>query len=408
MRISLVGIGMGGSEGMTLEARKALEEADVVLGAERLLNTLKTLDVPCGVPAKKIAEALPENIARLVRGHPEWNRIAVALSGDIGFYSGARRLLDLLEGHDIHLFCGISSPQYFAARLRRPWQDFHLVSAHGTVCDILAETLNHPAVFFLTGGAIGAADIVNELCAAGLDDALVTVGENLAAANENIVAAKAGELTGRAFAPLAVALVENRRTFARAARSGGIEDSCFIRGKAPMTKREVRAVALSLLAPEENAVLYDIGAGTGSVAVEMALLARRGRVFAVEHDDEACDLAGRNREAFGAFNMTLVRETAPDALASLPAPDAAFIGGSAGRMKEIVAALLRKNPAVRIVASAVTVETLSRAIDSMRECGMSGIDATQIAVTRTVERGASRMFDALNPVFLISGGGRHG
>lgn len=406
MKISLVGAGMGGSGGMTLEARAALEQADAVLGAERLVNAL---DGVCRVSAKKIIEALPENIARRIGDHPEWSRAAVVLSGDVGFHSGARRLLDLLDRrHDVELLCGISSPQHLAARLRRPWQNFRLVSAHGVSCDIVAETLNHPEVFFLTGGAIGAADIVNELCAAGLDDALVTVGENLSSPEENIISGKAGELAGRAFAPLAVALVENRRTFARAARCGGIEDACFIRGKTPMTKREARAVALSLIAPEESAVLYDIGAGTGSVAVEMALAARRGRVFAVERDDEACDLTRRNREAFGAFNMTLVRGTAPDALDRLPAPDAAFIGGSGGRIREIVAALIRKNPAVRIVASAVTVETLSRALDALRECGVLGIDATQIAVTRTVERGASRMFDALNPVFLISGGGRHG
>ena len=137
----------------------------------------------------------------------------------------------------------------------------------------------------------------------------------------------------------------------------------------------------------------------------MALLARRGRVFAVECDGDALALARQNREAFGVYNMTVVTGPAPEALAPLPPPDAVFVGGSKGSLPAILASLRQKNPGVRVVVSAVTLETLSVAVDAMRNCGMGGVDVSQIAVTRTVERGSYHMFDAQNPVFLISGGG---
>lgn len=402
MNISLVGMGMGQLSGLTGEARAALSRAEAIIGAERLVRALAESGE---ISAAIFAEALPAGIAEIVSAHPEWSDIAVALSGDVGFYSGARQLVDLLSNHEVELFCGISSPQYFAAKLRRPWQDVRLVSAHGKHCDILAEVLNHPEVLFLTGGAMGAAEIVAELCAAGLHDATVSVGENLSSPAERVTTGTAGELAGRAFASLAVVLVRNGRTFARRERSTGIPDGDFIRGGTPMTKREVRAAALSLLAPAEDSVLYDIGSGTGSVAVEMALVARRGRVFAIEQDEEALSLTRRNREAFGAYNMTVVPGSAPDAFAPLPPPDAAFIGGSRGSLQSILASLREKNPRMRIVINAVTLETLSGAVEAMRAGALDNVEVCQISATRTVKRGAYHMLDAQNPVFLISGGG---
>lgn len=402
MRITLVGMGMGGHGGLTRDAHAALAKADVILGAERLVEALRRSGE---YGAAMIVEALPEAVAARIDDNKEWADVCVALSGDVGFYSAATRLRDLLRDHEVTAICGISAPQYFAARLGRPWQDFRLVSAHGRDCDVLAEALNHRAVFFLTGTTMTAQAVLNELCQAGLGDARATVGENLSSPDEAIVAGTANELVGRTYAPLSVVLVENDRTFVRDSRSAGIEDEAFARGKAPMTKREVRAVALSLLAPGERSVLWDVGAGTGSVAVEMALAARRGRVFAVERDSDACDLLRRNRLAFGVYNMTPVPGSAPDALAPLPPPDAAFVGGSGGSLPAIVAAILGKNPSARIVISAVTLETLSLAVDVFRREGIAAPDVRQIAATRTVRRGSHTMFDAVNPVFLISGGG---
>lgn len=400
MNITLIGAGMGSPRTLTREAEETLLAADAIIGAPRLLAAL-----PDGILAEKFAEALPEKIASLVAARPRWRSAAVVLSGDPGFYSGAKKLLALLRDHDVAVLPGISAPQYFAARLRRPWQDFRLVSAHGVACDVLAEALNHPAVFFLTDGETTPRVIAQTLCDAGLCDARLSVGENLSASDERIATGTAEELRGADFAQPAVVLVENDRTFARAPGSAGIPDDEFIRGGVPMTKREVRAVALSLLALRPADICCDIGAGTGSVAVEMAFAARRGRVHAVDSSAAACDLLRRNREKFGAYNMIPMQGEAPEALAALPPSDAVFIGGSKGALPEIIRAVLGKNPRARLVVSAIALETLAAATETLRGLFVPNLEVTQIAASRAAVRGGCHMLAAQNPVFLISGGG---
>jgi precorrin-6Y C5,15-methyltransferase (decarboxylating) len=405
MNITLVGAGMGTRRTLTREALDALLAADAVIGSARLLAGL-----PEDVRAEKIPEALPGKIVELLADNTRWRSVCVVLSGDAGFHSGAKRLLELLRGtaaaDAVAVLPGISSPQYFAARLRRPWQDFRLASAHGADCDILAEALNSPAVFFLTGGKMTPATIAETLCAAGLCDARVTVGENLSSPDERITAGTAAELRNAHFAPLSVALVENAKTFARETVSAGLPDSEFVRGNVPMTKREVRALALSLLELRPRDIVYDVGAGTGSMAVEAALLARRGRVYAFERDSEACGLLAANREKFGVYNMIPVPGSTPETLAPAPPPDAAFVGGSGGELPAILKTIVGKNPLCRIVVSAVTLETLSSAMESMRALSVRDVEVSQIAASRAVVRGGYHMLEARNPVFLVSGGGR--
>lgn len=400
MNITLVGVGMGSSSGMTREAFDALAAADVIVGAARLLESL-----PGEFPAKKIAEAIPEKAAAAVTALRDCERVCVALSGDVGFYSGAKKLATLLARFQPLLVPGISAPQYLAAKLGRPWQDQRLVSAHGVPCDVAAEVLNHPSVFFLTGGDCAAADIARALVEADLPDAAVTVGENLSAPEERIRGGSAEEMADIAFAPLSVVLVDNQRTFARRIVSPGIADAEFVRGDAPMTKREVRVQALSLLELRPDSVVYDVGAGTGSVAVEAALTARRGRVFAMESEAAAFALLRENRRKFGALNVTPMLGAAPEAFKSLPPPDAVFIGGSRGRMRVIIEALTAKNPAVRIVAAAIALETLSSVMDAMTALEIRRLEVVQISAARAAVRGKYHMLEAMNPVFLVSGGG---
>ncbi len=400
MNITIVGCGMGSPTLLTMEAHAALRHSNVIIGSARILALL-----PEKYEARKITEAIPDAIADLVRSHPEWNNVCIAMSGDVGFYSGAKSLLDQLADYAPVLLQGISTPQYFAARLRRPWQDFHMVSGHGKQCDILAEILNHPQVFFLTGNEVTAESIIDELIQCGLSDAVVSVGEMLSSPEERITVATAAELRGISFSSPNVVIVDNAKTFTRVVRSPGIPDDEFIRGDVPMTKREVRLQILSQLNLRKDAIVYDIGAGTGSVAIESALLARRGRVFAIEANPDACSLIETNKTKFGAYNISVVPGLAPDALAQLPAPDAAFIGGSKGEMKKIISELLQKNPAVRIVISAVTLETLTEALDLCKSFALSGLEVGQIAASRANTNGDYTFLQALSPVFILAGGG---
>ncbi len=144
-------------------------------------------------------------------------------------------------------------------------------------------------------------------------------------------------------------------------------DESFIRGNVPMTKSEVRSISLSKLQLEPHDIVYDIGAGTGSVAVEIALQIPHGCVYAVEKNPEALSLLEQNKAQLGADCMNIVSGTAPDICKELPAPNKVFIGGSSGNMKEILSLLLEKNPDVRIVITAISIETLTEFITCCKE-----------------------------------------
>ena len=169
-----------------------------------------------------------------------------------------------------------------------------------------------------------------------------------------------------------------------------------------MTKQEVRAAALAKLAVHPTDTLWDVGAGTGSVSVELALAAPRGRIYAVECDPEACALIRKNRERFAAWNLTLIEGKAPQALEALPAPDAVFLGGTKGRMEAVVDAVLTKNPQARLCISAIALETLSAAVAALTARGLTA-EVTQIAVSRTKPAGRLHLLMANNPIFLITG-----
>ena len=185
-------------------------------------------------------------------------------------------------------------------------------------------------------------------------------------------------------------------------RCPGLPDEAFLRGTAPMTKQEVRAAALSKLAVGPSDVLWDVGAGTGSVSVELALAAPEGQVFAVECEQDACALIRDNRQKFSAWNLQIVEGRAPQALADLPAPDAVFVGGTKGGMEEIIDLALAKNKNARVCVSAIAVETLSAAVAALTKHGLEA-NVTQIAVSRTRPAGKLHLLMANNPTFLIMG-----
>ncbi|MCC8107823.1 MAG: precorrin-6Y C5,15-methyltransferase (decarboxylating) subunit CbiT [Planctomycetes bacterium] len=415
MNVTLVSAGMGTADTLTGEAGLAIAAADCVIGAERLLASLPLPDGAARAPL-----ALPEDVVRHLRDNRDsFASAVVVLSGDAGFYSGAKRILELLNIQallaagsenapslfEVTVIPGVGAVQYFAARLRRPWQDFRLASAHGVDTDVLAEVLNHPCVFFLTGGRLDVGAIIRILHRSGLDDAVLTVGENLAAPTERIVRGTVEELLHETFSSLAVLLVENSRTFTRKTAAAGIPDDDFIRANVPMTKREVRAVAVSLLAPEPADILYDIGAGTGSVSVELANCARRGRVYAIERLPAACELIHKNRSRFGVYNLEVVSGAAPAILESLPPPDRAFIGGSGGDIAAVLAALVGKNPAVRIVAAAICLETVAEVMDAFTTENLARAEVVQVAASRTHRVGGKHLLRAENPIFLLAAGG---
>ena len=269
------------------------------------------------------------------------------------------------------------------------------------VIDAFADEEISIGDYILTGGELGPGELCQALRDAGLGHLRAVVGEELSYPAERITRGTAAEFAQGTFAPLSVLLVEGAER-PRAAVSSGIPDEDFLRDEVPMTKREVRAAALSLLEVEEDDVLWDVGAGTGSVSVELALLARRGRVYAVERKGEALSLICANRTRFGAWNLVPVRGTAPAALEDLPAPDGVFVGGSGGELDAILAAALGKNSRVRLCVSAIALETLSAAAAAFAARGLEA-QVTQIWAARSKGAGGLNLMMGQNPVWLISG-----
>ena len=390
--VTLIGMGAS-SDTLTAEAREALGRAELVAGAQRLLDAL-----PAGVTAERVPAVRPADVLAAVAGA---QNAVVLYSGDTGFYSGAAGLLARLKeaGIPARVLPGLSSVQMLAAALGRPWQDWKLVSAHGRPCDPVAAVCGGQPAFFLTGtGESGPAALCAQLAAAGLGALPVTVGENLGLASRRIFAGTAAGAAGERFGPLAVLLAEP--AFRLPARTPGWPDETFVRAEGvPMTKRAVRAQVLAQLALCPGETVWDVGAGTGSVSLEMAYANGGAPVWAVERLPEACAVLEENRRRLGGWNVRPVSGEAPAALAGLPAPDAVFIGGTRGRLGPILDAALAANPAARICLTAIALETLAAALDA---CAARGLEAeiTQIAAAHAA--GRPHLLRAANPVFLIT------
>ena len=394
--ISLIGMGSGCPESLTAQGLAALQGAGLILGANRLLEHL-----PAGCTDNCKAVYKPEEILACLAAQPDTDT-AVLYSGDTGFYSGAAKLLPLLRvmGYSVRVLPGLSSVQLLAAAVGRPWQDWKLVSAHGRACDPVAEVLAHPQVFFLTGGGDTPATLCAKLTAAGLGAAHALVGENLGTPAEAIRFGLARELAEQSFAPLSVLLIEREALPSR--RTPGLPDDAFIRGAVPMTKQEVRAAALAKLAVTPTDTLWDVGAGTGSVAIEMALQAKHGHVYAVERRDDAVELLKKNQAAFHVENLTVVSGTAPEACRDLPAPTHVFIGGSAGNLRDILSMLLAKNPHVRIVATAVSLESIAELTACMKDFAFTEAEAVSVQIARGKKAGPYYLMTGQNPVYIFT------
>lgn len=396
MNVTLIGMGSGQPENLTLQGLAALRQADLILGARRLLAVL-----PAGCTENRAAAYRPDEVAELLQTSGAENAVLV-YSGDTGFYSGASSMMEKLEalGVRARVLPGLSSIQLLAAALGRPWQGWNLVSAHGRTCDPVAECMQGRPTFFLTGGSEDPATLCAQLAAEGFGDVQGVVGQCLGTPEEKLFRGSVKELAAGRFNSLSVLLVEAAEVLPR--RAPGLPDEAFERGDVPMTKQEVRAAVLAKLAVRPEDILWDVGAGTGSVSVELALAAPRGRVYAVECRPEGCALIKANREKFRTRNLVLVEGLAPAALSDLPAPDAVFIGGSKGSLAAIVDAALDKNPDACICVSAIALETLSAAVAALTAKGRT-VQVSQIAVSRAKAMGGLHLMMAQNPIYLITG-----
>ena len=391
-QINIIGMGMS-AKTVTGEALELIQDADILIGAKRLINEFSYLNKPSH------NAFLSDEIADLISKSDE-DKIAILVSGDVGFYSGAEKLVCALSEYDPILVPGISSVSYFFAKCRIPWKEANLISCHGIESNIVSSVRRNRYTFALTGRNIP--DLQNQLVKYGFGDLKVWTGENLGLEDEFVTSCRVSDLNKREYGSLTVLIIENPDFDSRV--KTGISDDEFIRAKVPMTKSEVRAVCMSKLDLSPCDIAYDIGCGTGSVSIEMAFAAYEGRVYAFDKNEEAVGLVLENARKFHLDNIEAVCGLAPECLEGLPAPDVAFIGGSSGNMEEIVNFLYGKNSRIRFVITAVTIETAMAALESLENLGIEG-DIVQVAVSKGRQIGDLHMLMAQNPIFIINGGG---
>ncbi len=404
--ITLAGIGPGSRDYMTEAVIKAVEKADVVFGARRIVEALKGINPS----ALYLDMYRSEDILRYLEENGGFKRPVVAYSGDTGFYSGAVSMLELVEKTSegrikCEVLSGISSISYFCSKAGISYQDSRLISRHGRECNVVGVLRKFRKCFLLVSSVEDVNALGEELENAEEEGVLrsleIIYGYQLSYPEEEIrkvTASGLKSLTRKGLYILclrheAAALLPSYRGFA---------DSEFIRGSVPMTKEEIRQISIRKLQLHSSAILYDIGAGTGSVSVEAALLAEEGRVFSIEYKDVAVDLIEKNRNKFCVSNLEIVKGKAPEAMKGLPAPTHAFIGGSGGNMAEILKELLRLNPSIRVVLNCIALETLSEVQEALRELPFYPAEYIQIMANRAEAMGRCHLLMSQNPIFIVS------
>ena len=408
MDIILAGIGMGASKGLTREVYDAIESADILLGAKRLIEPYKPrMEKKPYYLGKDIVPYL-ENLVLQSAG--KRYRVVVLFSGDSGCYSGCQALAHCLHEAvaekrflaDIRILPGISSVSYLASCIGESYQDAAIMSMHGKwLPDLAGRIQENEKTFLFMSGVKDMRKLGTALSEALMNDCIITAGYQLSYEDEEIRKLTPKECLSCEKEGLYICFIYNPHPKKRPL-TPGIADEEFIRGKVPMTKKEIREVSICKLRLYPGAVVYDIGSGTGSVAVEMADMSPDIEVFALEQKPEAVELIEKNKEKFHLDNITVIRTKAPEGLMDLKMPTHAFIGGSGGNMKEIIETLHQINPGMRIVINAVSIETLCEIKEILMAYPVCDTEFVQLQVSRVKELGTYHMMQAENPIFVCA------
>lgn len=397
LRVNIVGIGPGNPDLLTGEARQAIAASNILLGDKRMLSAFadSSKTVYDTIKTSAIAEVA-------AKADPARDVLAVLVSGDVGFFSLAKTISGKLPDCECVRYCGISSLVYFASKLQLSWDDAKIVSMHGRDQNLVAAVAQNKKVFSLTGGEHSPQALCKQLCEHGLGQVLVYVGENLSYPEEKITQGTAEEISALSFPSLSVMMLLNDEANCFEPTVHGLADDLFMRSKVPMTKQEVRSVSMSKLMPKATDVIYDIGAGTGSCSVELALIAKQGKVWAFERNPVAVELLGKNKELFGLTNLDVIAGEALENIKAMPAPDCVFVGGSGGDLCEMLDVIYAKNSKCRIVINAITVETLAQVAAYYKEHPDYSLEIVNVFVARSKKLGSYNLMMAQNPVYVMT------
>lgn len=409
LNITLAGVGMGSRASLTKEVEQAIKEADIILGAKRMIDTYEPrLEKK---PYYMAGDIIP--YLKRLQGNDtfyEDKNVVILFSGDSGFYSGCQSLYRSLRAEtesgaldaDISIMPGISSIAYLAACTGESYQDAEICSIHGRKQANLADIIRHNSkTVMLMSGVNDVNSLGQLLLDAGLNQCIVIAGYELSYETQEIMALTPIECVELKKEGLYTCLIKNPNAGDRRLTHGKA-DSEFIRDKVPMTKEEVREVSICKLRLTDKALVYDIGSGTGSIAMEMAGLSPDLKVYAIERKPEAVALIKKNKEKFKLDNIEVIEAEAPEGLDELPKPTHVFIGGSGGNLNEILNTLYSMNDSMRIVITAVSLETIAQIKDILSAYPIANEDIVELQVNRSKVIGKYHMMQAENPVWICS------
>ncbi|SDB05927.1 precorrin-6Y C5,15-methyltransferase (decarboxylating) [Pseudobutyrivibrio sp. YE44] len=408
LAVTLAGFGMGFGS-ITSEVQTAINQADYIFGASRMLVGI---DRNCKkypyYLAKDIVPVLEQLADEIKFGQ---KKVVVLFSGDTGFYSGTKRLLaeiEKLSFCSVKVLPGISSISALAAKVNESWQDGKIISTHGVEeskwkPELIEAVSFNEKVFVLTSGVADVrtiGEMLMELSQKNQYKLQIYAAVNLYS-NEKIITMGPEKCSSFNEEGLCTLFIKNVNANSKPC-APGLSDDMFIREQVPMSKEEIRELSICKLRPKKNSVIYDIGSGTGSVTVELGLLDASISVYAIELKSEACSLIRKNLAKFNLNNVKVIEGTAPDALEGLPVPTHVFIGGSAGRLEEIIGALKALDNDIRVVINSVTIETSTEIFNVLKKHQIKDADIVQVGVAKAKKAGDYSVMQGQNPVYIVS------
>lgn len=405
-KIHVIGIGSDGLGGVTGRARELLQAADLVLGSEHTLGLvpeLKAQKMRIGPDLLEVVQTLESNLGK--------KRMVVVASGDPLFYGVARYLCDRLGKERFEVLPHVSSMQLAFARVKESWEEAYLTNlASHSLESILDRIRTAETVGLFTSEDDDPPRIAKQLLARGLDYFRAFVCENLGGPDERVTQGELAEIAEMDFDPLNVMILKRKpgrpdqQRPASAFRRFGNPDDVFAQSRPKsglITQAEVRAIALAQLDVQPASVVWDIGAGSGAVAIEAAQLATLGMVYAIEQDVADHHLIVANAQTFGVHNLTAIHGTAPGVFHGLPAPDAIFVGGTGKEVARLLeAAFHALRPGGRMVVNVATLENLAASYAALQSLAHP-VQAMMVNIARSYEQLETLRFEAVNPTFLL-------
>ena len=402
----IVGVGGDGLAGLTARGRDLLQTAEIVFGSEAILRLLPEINAE----RVRIGSDLQEVVDKLRAGFGI-KRMVIVAGGDPLFYGVARYLCDRLGKDRFEVLPHVSSMQLAFARIKETWEEAYLTDlSTRSLDDVLDRIRTAETVGLFTSDVYHPARIARELLVRGVDYFHAYVCENLGGPDERITHADLGDLQGMHFDSLNVMILRrkpNRPDSPRPAKRlmrFGNPDDVFAQSRPKtglITQAEVRAVALAQLDLQSGCVMWDVGAGSGSVALEAAQLVEPGRVYAIEQDSADYHLIVANAEQYGIRNVQAVFGTAPAVFQDLPDPDAIFIGGNGGEVARLLeASYAGLRPDGRLVINVATLEMLNSTYEVLKRLSKS-VTVLLVNLARSVEQMEALRFESVNPTFLL-------